>query len=297
MTLANPDAGILQDGGAVDGTDYARALLNILDDMDNEKVRLENTQKAMLNILDDFDEERIRVGRANAELQVVNEAMKGFTAVAAHDLRSPLTSIVGFASILSQNWSTLSEEDGRKFAETIDRQAHNLSALVDDLLTVSIIEGGALTMKPVPIVLADAIDRYLKEGGVRTADVSASCSPNLVVQIDAQHLARIIDNYVQNALKYGEPPVRIEAVRVGGLVELRVLDHGQGVPADFVPQLFGKFARADTPSTRAKKGTGLGLSIVRGLAEANGGMARYESNSPHGACFIVRLRAVGGSLP
>ena len=162
---------------------------------------------------------------------------------------------------------------------------------------MSIIEGGALTMNPVPIELAEAIDRYLREGGERTADVSVSCSPDLVVRIDAQHLGRIIDNYVQNALKYGEPPVRVEAARLGDLVELRVSDHGPGVPADFVPQLFGKFARADTPSTRAKKGTGLGLSIVHGLAEANGGEARYEPNSPNGACFIVRLRAVGGALP
>ena len=128
-TALATDAGILEDGGAVEGADYARAVLNILDDfgherarqadtqravinilddMDTEKIRLESTQKAMLNILDDFDEERIRVERANMELQVVNEAMRGFTAVAAHDLRSPLTSIVGFASILSENWSTIS---------------------------------------------------------------------------------------------------------------------------------------------------------------------------------------------
>ena len=302
---------LLEEDGSADSANYARAILNILDDfgeerarqgdnqravinilddMDTERIRLEDTQKAMLNILDDFDLERIRVERANLDLQVVNEAMKGFTAVAAHDLRSPLTSIVGFASILTENWTTLSDDDRRKFAATIDRQAHNLSNLVDDLLTVSIIEGGALTMQPEMIVLADAIGRYLEAGGAKTANVSVSCPPDLVVRVDAQHLGRIMDNYVQNAIKYGEPPVSIEAARVGDLVELRVRDHGLGVPPEFVSQLFGKFARADTPTTRAKKGTGLGLSIVRGLAEANGGQARYEPNSPHGACFIARLR-------
>jgi signal transduction histidine kinase len=78
---------------------------------------------------------------------------------------------------------------------------------------------------------------------------------------------------------------------MGELVEVRVLDQGPGVPAEFVSRLFGKFARADTPSTRARKGTGLGLSIVRGLAEANGGLARYEPNTPHGSCFVVQLPA------
>jgi signal transduction histidine kinase len=73
------------------------------------------------------------------------------------------------------------------------------------------------------------------------------------------------------------------------MVEVRVLDRGPGVPPEFVSRLFSKFARADTPATRAQKGTGLGLSIVRGLAEANGGQARYEANVPNGSCFVVEL--------
>ena len=71
-------------------------------------------------------------------------------------------------------------------------------------------------------------------------------------------------------------------------MEVRVCDHGEGVPEEFVPRLFGKFARADNASRRAK-GTGLGLSIVRGLALVNGGDAWYEPNDPCGSCFAVRL--------
>jgi signal transduction histidine kinase len=292
--LTSADTEVLEDDAA-DGANYAKAILNILDDMDTDKIRLEATQKAMLNILDDFDIERLRVEEANADLQAVNEAMKGFTAVAAHDLRSPITSIVGFATLLTESWTTLSEEDRRKVAAAIDRQAHKLSTLVDDLLTVSTIEGGALTTRPEPIGLAEAIGRYLETAGAKAASVSVSCAPDLVVRVDAQHLGRIIDNYLQNALSYGEPPVRIEATRVGDLVEVRVLDQGLGVPPQFVSRLFGKFARADTPSTRANKGTGLGLSIVRALAEANGGQTGYEANVPNGACFVLRLPAVDGS--
>jgi signal transduction histidine kinase len=119
--------------------------------------------------------------------------------------------------------------------------------------------------------------------------VTVSCSPDLIVRVDPQDLGRILDNYLQNAFKYGEPPVRIEAARVGDLVEVRFLDHGPGVPPQFVPRLFGRFARADTPATKSQKGTGLGLSIVRGLAEANGGSARYEPGVPDGSCFVVEL--------
>jgi signal transduction histidine kinase len=313
--VTSADAQVREDDGAADAASYAKAILNILDDfgeerqrqgdsqravlnvledIDAEKIRLQATQTAILNILDDFDGQRRMVEEANADLQVVNEAMRGFAAVAAHDLRSPIASIVGFATLLTQNWATFSEADRQKFVATIDRQSRNLSRLVDDLFTLSSIEDGALTTRPELIVLGEAIDRCLEAGGGDTASVSVSCPPDLVVRVDPHHLGRILDNYVQNAFKYGEPPVRIEAAPVGDMVEVRVLDHGPGAPPEFVSRLFGKFARANTPGTRAEKGAGLGLSIVRALAEANGGQADYEPNAPNGACFIVRLRAGDG---
>jgi PAS domain S-box-containing protein len=246
----------------------------------------------------DLEVEKIRVQEANAELhavnvqlEVVNEQIRGLTAVAAHDLRSPLVSIIGFSTILSQNWATLSEKARQKYIAIIDRKSRDMSALIDDLLTVSKIESGALDTQPELIALGEAIGQILEATSDDTTEVSVSCSPDLVVHADPQHLGRIIDNYLRNALKYGEAPVRIDATKVGAMIEIRVLDHGAGVPPEFEPRLFDKFARAVTPSTKAKEGTGLGLSIVRGLAEANGGQARYEPNAPHGSCFIVELPA------
>jgi len=226
-----------------------------------------------------------------AALMVANEAIRGFTAAAAHDLRTPLTSIVGFSALLTKNWETFSEETRRKFVASIDRQSHNMSILVDDLLALASIDAGGLNTSPEPIVLREAIDRCLVLGGWDTASVTVSCSPDLIVRADSHDLGRILDNYLQNAFKYGKPPARIDATQVGDMVEIRVLDDGPGVPLEFVSSLFGRFARADTQATKAQKGTGLGLSIVRGLAEINGGQARYEPNVPHGSCFVVELPA------
>ena len=272
-----------------------RALINMLEDIESDRSRLAATQSAILNILDDFDAERRKVEEANVDLEAVNEAMRGFVAVAAHDLRSPLASIVGFSALLNESWSTLTDETRRKFVSTIDRQSNNLAKLVDDLLTLSSAEGGSMTTRPEMIVLVEAINRCLKSGAGDTSQVAVSCSPDLVVRVDPDHLARILDNYVQNALKYGAAPVQIEAARLGHMVEVRVSDRGEGVPPDFVPRLFGKFARANAPGDRAQKGTGLGLSIVRALAEGNGGESFYEANVPHGACFVVRLPLGPGS--
>jgi PAS domain S-box-containing protein len=260
-------------------------------EMDRLNEELTDRLAELRKLNGELDVERIRVEQAMAELQTVNEAIRGFTAAAAHDLRSPLVSIIGFSALLTKSWDTFSEEKRRTFVATINSQSQNLSTLVDDLLTSSRIEGGGLSTSPELIVLAGAIDRCLELGNRDIGSVTVSCSPDLIVRVDPHHLGRILDNYVQNAFKYGEPPVRIQATRVGDMVEVRVLDHGPGVPPDFVPRLFGKFARADTPATKAQKGTGLGLSIVRGLAEANGGLAHYEPNVPKGSCFVVELPA------
>jgi len=262
--------------------------------MDRLNAELTDRLAELRELNDELDVERVRVEQAMEELQVVNEAIRGFTAAAAHDLRSPLVSIIGFSALLTKSWETFSEEKRRTFVATINRQSQNLSTLVDDLLTSSRIDGGALSTSPELIVLREAIERCLELGNRDIGSVAVSCSPDLIVRVDPHHLGRILDNYVQNAFKYGEPPFRIEAARVADMVEVRVLDHGPGVPREFVPRLFGKFARADTPATKAQKGTGLGLSIVRGLAEANGGQARFEPNIPHGSCFVVELPAGKG---
>jgi PAS domain S-box-containing protein len=266
--------------------------------LDRLNAALTDRLAELRTVNDDLDVERIRVEQVNAELKVVNaelekvnETIRGFTAVAAHDLRAPLVSIIGYATILTDKWATFTDKDRTKFVAIIGRQSHKMSGLIDDLLTVSKIESGAVDTRPEQIVVVEAISQCLEATVEDTAGVSVSCSPDLVVQADRQHVERIIDNYLQNAFKYGERPVRIEATRLGNLVEIRVRDHGLGVPPEFEPKLFGRFARADVPSTKAKRGTGLGLSIVRGLAEANGGQARYEPNAPHGSCFIVELPA------
>jgi signal transduction histidine kinase len=94
---------------------------------------------------------------------------------------------------------------------------------------------------------------------------------------------------VTNAFNYGSDPVKVQVRSTNGWVELLVSDSGEGVPSEFVPKLFEKFARADKKMNRATQGTGLGLSIVRGLAKAMGGDAFYEPNRPSGAVFGVRM--------
>jgi len=229
-------------------------------------------------------------GLSNA-LKISNDSLRDFVAVASHDLRSPLVTIGGFATILTDSWAKLSEEDRLKHLGAIKRGVDRLSRLTNDLLTSAKVEAEAEQTRPEHIRLATALAGYLEANREELGTVAVTCPPEVVAVVDQSHLTRILDNYVGNAFKYGDPPVRIEAERVGDFVELRVRDHGPGVPPEFVSRLFTKFGRADTPTTRAVQGTGLGLSIVKALAEANHGDVRYQQDEPSGGCFVVRLPA------
>jgi signal transduction histidine kinase len=229
------------------------------------------------------------VERANAELEAANQTLKDFVAVAAHDLRGPVSAIMGFASTMLRAWEKFSEQEKQEYVSIIERRGVHLSRMLDSLLTVSKIESGALEIHREEIAVADAIALALEDVGELASQVQVRCPDDLAVMADPDHLQRILVNYISNAFKYGAPPVEVEARPVDGFIEVVVSDLGDGVPADFASRLFHKFARADSAATRKEKGTGLGLSIVQGLAQANSGDAWYEANRPHGSRFGVRL--------
>jgi signal transduction histidine kinase len=224
------------------------------------------------------------------DLADANQAMREFVAIASHDLRTPISLVRGYASLLLGSWDTLADADKRKHLEAIERQGSHLSRLVDDLLTISRLDAKALQPDAHDVRLAEAVNEVVRDLG-RDDDVECGIEDDLVASVDPEHLGRIVRNLVENAFAYGEPPVELGASLDGdgSSVLVRVRDHGDGVPPDFLPRLFGRFARAETTKTREQRGTGLGLSIVRGLAQANGGDIHYEPASDGGACFVLRL--------
>ena len=225
--------------------------------------------------------------RVNAELAAANESLRGFVAITAHDLRGPLTGMLGVASTLSRRWPDLTPEQIAEMLAVLHRQGHRMARLVDDLLTISRIDAGAVEAMAEVVGLRDVMADLLNDFDTRRDDIHVTLS-DLYAVVDPDHLQRIVGNYVRNALTYGSPPIEVETRDAGAWVEIVVRDHGAGVPDDMVPLLFGKFVRGRGSAQAG--GTGLGLSIVRGLAQVNGGDTWYEHNEPHGSCFGVRLR-------
>jgi signal transduction histidine kinase len=224
-----------------------------------------------------------------AELQQANEAMREFVAIASHDLRTPITLVSGFSQLLLSNYEALDDATKLENLRAIHRQGLHLARLVDDLLTVSRIDAGALAPDPGAVKVADAVDEVLRELDLRDR-FTIEIPEDACAIVDRDHLTRVLRNYIANALNYGEPPFAIHATEEpDGTTVIRVRDSGPGVPLSFQDRLFQRFARDDSARARDKRGTGLGLSIVRGLARAAGGDAWYEPNHPKGACFAVRF--------
>jgi signal transduction histidine kinase len=157
---------------------------------------------------------------------------------------------------------------------------------------MSHIESGHLDTRMQPVRVRGLIDQVLSTYPTAVDGLTVDVADDVRAMADPEHLQRVFINLLDNANKYGAPPIAVTASQVGEDVLITIEDCGSGVPPEFVPRLFEKFAQASTGPTRKSGSTGLGLSIVRGLAEAMGGEVTYRPGEPTGSCFTVRLRAV-----
>lgn len=227
-----------------------------------------------------------RTDRVQAEHEAnrLVDVLRQFMASVTHDLRSPLTVILGHAKMLASDWRDMSDADRDRSISSIVRQCQAVGRLVDDMSVVTRLEGGGMSIDPNDVDLQVLVDVAL-DGVTEVDTVDIDVPAGLTVRLDPDHGRRMLLNLVQNALRYGQPPYQVVARRAEGRVEVAVVDHGDGVPEDFVPRLFERFTRGSSSGG----GTGLGLAIVAGLAQMNGGSVRYERNVPHGSRFVLEL--------
>jgi signal transduction histidine kinase len=213
-----------------------------------------------------------------------------FLANAAHELRTPLASIIGFSELFADGFERMPEDAIKDGLAAIVRQGRRMSTLVSDLLDLSQLELGKARMMIQPIPLAESVEQSVANArppGGRPVDVAVGS--DLEVLADSARLDQVLTNLLANAFRHGGPNVAVEASRVDGVVHLVVADDGPGIPEDLQPHLFEPFSRAI--DAQAKEGSGLGLAIVRSLVEAFGGRVTYERGENGGSRFIVELQA------
>jgi len=263
--------------------------------------RLRHVERRSAVLLDLEREARLeaeRVGRMKDE----------FLATLSHELRNPLSAIVGWAQVLRTQ--PLPPQVVRGL-EVIERNARSQSRIIDDLLDMSrIISGNTqLSLRPTPLRrIVDAAIQALQPAAQAkriTIETSAEAAPAGAVNCDPDRLQQVIWNLLTNSVKFtpedGHIEVRIE--QIGHHVQLRVRDNGMGIDPGFLPFVFDRFRQADASITRRHAGLGLGLSICKQLVEAHGGIISAASEGTgKGSTFTIRLplrtadRAQGDSI-
>jgi len=229
------------------------------------------------------------------ESQRANRIKDEFLAVVSHELRSPLTSIIGWSQMLQSG--KLSPEKTAIALETIERNAKSQTQLIEDVVDISRMVRGNMRLNIQPVNLVSPIETaintmYLAAKAKSIKILLTIASHDVMVLGDPIRLQQIVWNLLTNAIKFTSPggQVEIGLKTVGSEAQIQVIDTGSGISPDFMPYIFDYFRQADASNTRNYGGLGLGLAIVRHLVELHGGNIWAKSlGKGQGATFTVRI--------
>jgi len=232
------------------------------------------------------------------DLKRLENIRKDFVANVSHELRTPVSVIKGYAETILNEGNALPREKSRQFMEIIHSHAERLAHLISDLLTLSRIESGTMTLEPSPTSIETVVQRAIRllEQKSRAKGVTMTTSPSLKdlppVLADPDKLEQVLINLLDNGIKFTPSGgmVTVSAELLGDQVRIDVTDTGIGIPPRDIPRIFERFYRVDTARSREMGGTGLGLSIVKHIVQAHGGSVSVESAPGKGSTFSCTLK-------
>ena len=248
-----------------------------------------DTSDEIQRIGDTFNQMADAIGRQMDEVREESERQKRFVAAFSHELKTPMTAMLGYASMLEKG--QLPPEQQSRAAGYIFRESSRLEALSRQLLRLMQLQEGGVELLPARLapVLEDAASG-LPELPVR---LEIRCPPGAAARINAPLLADLIRNLVLNAASAGskDGTVRIRCEQEDGMWMLSVSDTGRGIPAEALPRVMEPFFRVDRGRSRSEGGNGLGLALCRLIAEAHGSDLFMESRVGEGTRVRLALRA------
>ncbi len=234
--------------------------------------------------------------KKNEELEEASRAKTHILSTATHELKTPLTSIIGYIDIIlmRQNKVGPLNEKQQRYLQTAQRNSYRLKSLVDDLLDISRIESGGLELTPAELELWPEIEEIVTGMQTQIDDKNIDLVLDIPQEIcpvlaDKLRLGQVISNLLSNACKYSPQGARvtIRAREEDAGVRIDVSDTGIGISPEDQERLFTKFFRADNSSTREVSGSGLGLYITKHLIEAHGGRIWASSQIGQGTTFSI----------
>jgi two-component system sensor histidine kinase BaeS len=224
-----------------------------------------------------------------------------FVLTASHELRSPLTSVQGFAELLMLDADSLTPRQ-RETVEIILDNCRHLVRLLNDLLDLARSDAGRLAIRPQPTEVAPLIEDVVRTMRAQTEATSQTLTEDVqaglpLIEVEPDRIRQILVNLLTNAHEYSPDgaSIGVAARAVGAEVEISVSDNGPGIPAEQLERIFERFTRGDAGLTQRVGGTGLGLAISKSLVELHGGSIAAESTVGQGSTFRVRLPIATGA--
>jgi signal transduction histidine kinase len=232
----------------------------------------------------------------NIELEKLNKEKNHFLSVATHDLRNPLTTIYTAADLITEELKNTTSTETIEFLEMIKQSSKFMRDLINELLDVSVIESGKLSIRLEPVNLMELIKNNVTLNRVIAGRKQITVEYNTAgelpsLQLDRKKIEQLLNNLISNAIKYSYPRSRvlINARCENADVIISVSDTGQGIPMSEMDRLFKPFPKISVKSTSGESSTGLGLVIVRKIVEAHGGRVWAESKVNVGTTFYISI--------
>jgi len=230
-----------------------------------------------------------------ARLEELNQAKNKFIGIAAHDLRSPLSSVRGFANVLIQDLSEQLNSLHRECLDHIYNQSNHMLNLVNDLLDVAVIESGKLDLRIKKDNVVKVIEKCvaLFQHGMNKKNIQVLTKFKEIPEIpfDQTKIAQVMDNLLSNAIKFSPKngTIIINVHNLTDKIRIDVIDQGPGIPVENQPNIFGTFQKFENKKASKEKSTGLGLSIVKRIIEAHNGAIRVLSDPKSGTTMSFTL--------
>jgi signal transduction histidine kinase len=234
--------------------------------------------------------------KKNAELARLNELKNQFLGMAAHDIRNPLGVIMTYADfLLDETKETLSEEH-QNFLKIIFSSTEFLLSLIEDLLDITQIESGKLTLNLMHINIVDMAQKNIDLNNSLASKKNIkiylnTSSSNIYMDIDPQKMEQVFNNLLTNSVKFSHPnsDIHVNITEKNDTVLFEFIDRGVGIPLDMIDKIFTPFGKATSEGTQGEKTTGLGLSIVKKIIEGHGGTIEVKSSMGNGSIFYVEI--------
>ncbi len=238
-------------------------------DSSERRARLTSAKFQIERAIRDTELARLRV----AELEALDHDKRDFLASVSHELRTPLAAVLGFATELAESWDGFDPEEARSLVRLIAKQSADISSIVDDLLTITRVESGTMSVYPKAV---DAVEHLtpLVEALARETNREVDWHGNAIIWADPTRLRQVIRNLLSNAFRYGGPRVRVEVKQEERVAHIEVRDSGGPIPDSRAATMFEPFDHADDGG-RTPNSVGLGLAVARSLARMMDGDLVY----------------------